>query len=482
MIVQKRLIRYSDWTFWEQRIREDPRFRQACRKEKTEELYGEIQGAVLGEDNNCIFCWGTKDSGKSESILALALYELYEKGEREGGIVEKILRETEWGFKYSVVTKSGKVYTLFVNFNLDATLKVTMQADEGDIIIQDEFTELMGLLSQTAMKKLYNILTTIRCTTVSFYFAHTEEMKIAGINFYLEAGFKDTENRENYLMWYNKKQKPIAIVVIPIHELATFRTLYKRKKDQFAFGLMAEGGRQYVIPEIEQDALKVVDYIRQKGFGKITLSLLNDIAIKLGIPTEAGHYKRVAREARLILEEEGGVGEQNVVSVEGYQGQTANLREAVLEQLERYADDPKKILFLREWIEKEKQRDIASRHDISQTMVSIGLKDVREKWLGYAFEDVYSKILGDGWIHGGKNTDEPDFIQEEQKKVISAKCYADKAKTVTIPFNDLAKKEVELLEKGWQLQLVFYNICWDERKIFTNIVRGDEAKFTFRKP
>jgi len=162
-----------------------------------------------------------------------------------------------------------------------------------------------------------------------------------------------------------------------------------------------------------------------------------------------------------------------------------DIRESLMSCLERYVD-PQYVLEFREYIQGETQADIAARYDTTQANVSRHIKHIRERTLGYAFEDVYARMLRSGGYNvrqGGANTDEPDIeILDERGDVVevhSVKCYLDKKSTITIPAREIGQKEWELFKQGIPLFLVVFDVV--ANKLHKIRVRGDEKNFTIRK-
>jgi hypothetical protein len=93
-------------------------------------------------------------------------------------------------------------------------------------------------------------------------------------------------------------------------------------------------------------------------------------------------------------------------------------------------------------------------------MIHYIIKDVREKAQGYAAEEAYAK-RHPSWEHYGGNSPMPDFVDHDNKTVISFKAYADPDITPTTKW--IAKRVGEqekryALEKGYALQMHVYEI------------------------
>jgi len=165
-----------------------------------------------------------------------------------------------------------------------------------------------------------------------------------------------------------------------------------------------------------------------------------------------------------------------------YIGQIVDLRQAVYTQIQEYGISERDIDIFARWIQGESQRDIAPDYNLQQSGISEVISKIKLSILGYAFEDVYYHVKSQeepNWEQGGKNTPDPDMWNTPSKSVLSLKCYADRKRSITIPFSALAQSELDLLNKGFTLSLIFYNILWNE--IFTVPIQGDEKQFSFQK-
>ena len=176
-----------------------------------------------------------------------------------------------------------------------------------------------------------------------------------------------------------------------------------------------------------------------------------------------------------------------------YEGQTVDLKEALYTRLQDRGVKSRHIEWLRLYVAGEGQTDVARKFEVTQQAVSdaIGAKsDLRLNNLGYAFEDVWYAYLKEKHkrdkvvvVKGGDNTPEPDIlIKDESGKVIgchSLKCYISKSTTVSISIEEIAASELELLDKGVPVKLVFFDVVGNE--IFFANVSRDKNTYKFLK-
>jgi len=113
-----------------------------------------------------------------------------------------------------------------------------------------------------------------------------------------------------------------------------------------------------------------------------------------------------------------------------------------------------------EYLEGVSSEELAMKYKVSRRRIHYIIKDVREKAQGYAAEEAYAKRHR-SWEHYGGNSPMPDFIDHENKIVVSFKAYADPDITPTTKW--IAKRVGEqekryALEKGYALQMHVYEI------------------------
>lgn len=320
---------------------------------------------------------------------------------------------------------------MFATFSFTQTLLKIQELtesieDENVIFVQDEVTTLHGKGSKIAFDNLNNILRVTRAKKWSYLFSCPKFIELDILQFSLRTVGRDKLKRRNLVLLYDEEKKPVGYVWVPLSQDYEWRDKKYAAKMENINRVLSSGG-----------------YEKVEG--------LNWLLTK----------------------------EPSVVAP--YEGQTANLRQAIFIQLAEYGIIERDIEIFKAWVEGENQREIADRLGFTQSWISDIISNIKRKALGYTFEDVYyakMKKDDDSWVQGGKNTPDPDLYNSDRKLVISCKCYADKKSSVTIPFNELAQSELDLMKKGNKLELIFYNILWD--KLFVVEVTGEEKRFSFR--
>lgn len=115
------------------------------------------------------------------------------------------------------------------------------------------------------------------------------------------------------------------------------------------------------------------------------------------------------------------------------------------------------------YLDGESSSDIAKSKEINLTSRRISqiVQDIREKKLGYAAEKVLAE-LNPRWEYGGSNTDAPDHIDHEGRRVISQKCYMNPDLTPgsgNFLSKKVGKKEIEAaIEFGYDLELWLFEM------------------------
>lgn len=320
---------------------------------------------------------------------------------------------------------------MFATFSFTQTLLKIQELiesikEENVIFVQDEVTTLHGKGSKIAFDNLNNILRVTRAKKWSYLFSCPKFIELDILQFSLRTVGRDKERRRNLVLLYDEEKKPVGYVWIPLIQDYNWRDKKYEAKMENIDRVLGSGG-----------------YEKVEG--------LNWLQTK----------------------------EPAVVAP--YEGQTANLQRAVLDQMAKYGVKQRDKEIFNAWLEGETQREIAPQYELQQSGVSEIIQKIKRNVLGYAFEDVYYAIKqkeDENWIQGGKNTPDPDLLNNTSDRVISVKCYADRKRTVTVPFTEIAQSELDFLKKGFQLELVFYNILWD--KLFIVEVTGEEKRFSFR--
>ncbi len=401
-------------------------------------------------------------------------------------------------------------------------LHVTWDIDElpdmndGDWLHIDEWIIPEGAGKIKTINRIWNLFTTLRAKQICVSIATPSLPELRFSTFFATTFGQDFRNRANRaeirVPLPRRGTVYIGNAIIPLHGDEKFREKYekdsKSRKDKIA---EEDGGKTIKQSVGMKEAAEIaVEFAKKEGW-KIerkgqALSVLEMVAEEHGWNSSARWYKDRKDIADIITM----IAEKNnysaVMGSSDYEGQTVNLREAVLEQLGYMGIHADHLIWFKEYIEGETQRDIGARHGVDQSTVSQAVgsnSPLRTKALGYAFEKVYEKRLKDeGQICyiGGSNKPAPDcvILREELPEEIleqdqwwrhedidvyveechSLKCYFDKSARVSIPFSELAKSEIYLKNLGVPTYLVFYNIVWDQ--MFEAQVKNQQS-FEFRR-
>lgn len=238
--------------------------------------------------------------------------------------------------------------------------------------------------------------------------------------------------------------------------------------------------RNMISSILSESALSILDKITKSVTVTHNYTALSTMAVSIpgtdpGVLTMPEGFKEL---------EPSWYNEPVVTHSQEYTGQTADLQEAVLTRiLQRPKVEVQWVDAFRYYCSGLIQDDIASKMGRSQTRVSEFIATIRERYLGYAFEDVWAakmKAEGKTVQPGGANTPEPDLLILEGMEIVevqSLKCYVSK-RTFTIPIHEIAKSEMEYVGKV-PVNLIVYDILED--KIHRFSVTHDSQVFTVRK-
>jgi len=104
--------------------------------------------------------------------------------------------------------------------------------------------------------------------------------------------------------------------------------------------------------------------------------------------------------------------------------------------------------------------ELAPQYGLTPTRVRQIIKEIQQQAQGYAAERAYHK-RHPTWIYGGGNEAQPDFIDHENKRVISFKAYADREITpsTTWPARRVGEAEKQYaLQNGYTLEMHIYEL------------------------
>jgi len=441
---------------------------------------------------------------------------LYERGGRRftvpevtHGVIQDFQYAKKYGMNATIGVKGGfgegksedaQRFGLLWTALTGGKLEIFFDVDEtpifntGDFGILDEWIIPEGPGKIQAIRRFWNLVSTIRIDQVCICLCNHSLPRMAFLTFVAETYLQNWEDRQNLVritVPLPEKDVWIGNALIPLHNDQNIRTKYLTRKKARVANLIATRGKKVIAEKLDfpSAALTVLKEAQTRGWVVRNMTQARGLLYLVAKEEDWDiNYDTEVKLAALITLEADKIRRETQVVISGkpYIGQTADLRKAVSDCLiENYGVASESMKMLMEYAQGETQADIGKRHNMSQPDVSDALTPIREKLLGYAFEDVYAaKLKQDGFKmkQQGKNTPEPDILilndKGEVVKVFSAKCYFDKKDVTTIPRGELAKTELVYLDNGIPLTLVYYDFVTD--KLFIAEV-GDQERFSFRK-
>ena len=393
--------------------------------------------------------------------------------------------KSEGALKYAriwVAMTGGKLHVIW-------DIDEIPELNDGDWVHLDEWLVPEGPGKIQAINRLWNFFTTIRAKQICISVSTPKAPELPFMTFLATTLAQDFTNRKN--MFEIRVPLPryglvyVGNVLIPLHDDKEFRARYEAESYARKTQVVTDKGKKII--SVKKDPIEAANEV-------IKWSEENDFQISTKGQALAA-LDVVAREKKWDINYSSEDTIANLVIMqkkkfnrvpEEYSGQVVELREAVLEQLERQYQIPDiAIKMFRDYMNGSNQDDIAAKFDLTQAMISkyIGTTSLLRVNLGYAFEDVWSarlKAEGKHIIQGGKNSPDPDICIVEEQRVIevhSTKCYFNRRRVVSIPRKELAESELRYFDEGVPLKIVFFDIV--SNKLFIEEVK-EQPRFTFK--
>jgi len=131
-----------------------------------------------------------------------------------------------------------------------------------------------------------------------------------------------------------------------------------------------------------------------------------------------------------------------------------HLKKTKLEHIDRDRE------IFKRFVNGEKPIEIASDYGLTPTRIRQIIRQIQQCAQGYAAEKAYHK-RHPTWEYGGGNTSKPDFIDHENRRVISFKAYADPEITpsTTWPARRIGQAEKQYAKQnGYALEMHIYEL------------------------
>jgi len=227
--------------------------------DRTGDLLQDIQKVIQINSNIIIFVYGTRNMGKSEVAQALMLY--YKQ-------MFKIFRKRD--------------VNDYIGFSDGDMAKIFPEMKKGDIATRDESPYLSGEGSTTTKRNLENICNITRGYQVSFIFVNPYLIEQEGVDYYLEIAGKNIRERKTRCLLYDRRQKLLGVVYVPLHDDEEKRKEYLRRKKENIKKIMANAGGQYAGVDKEtllKNSIAIYDYCYERG-----------VSTKINIETQITNY------------------------------------------------------------------------------------------------------------------------------------------------------------------------------------------------
>jgi hypothetical protein len=196
-----------------------------------------------------------------------------------------------------------------ITFSVAQTVRTMAHAVPYDTIVQDEDPDLVGAGQKTTMKRIENLLKTMRIRCINFMFISPTRVKyVENANLVFEVLYKRPPTWETKTAFFDREHVSLGWIVSKVLSDEDPRMVnYQADKianvDALARQLGAEG-YEYSFEEIQNDAKKALERL----FNSIEKERVLDFAVQdfieympaLGIK-DAGHYQaRVAKEMHFL--------------------------------------------------------------------------------------------------------------------------------------------------------------------------------------
>lgn len=443
--------------------------------------------AILGDSWVILQFYGMSNSGKSWLAVSKALI-LKELLEAAGFDDVQIFFTRNWSETLGLIQQYGSQER-----GPDGR---RLFAQKGDIIICDEETDMSGEESETERAAMSNVLRSCRILGFNLFFSDPSPKPKDNIDAYIRVAGLIKEVFTTMSIIYGAENSLIGLdfTRIPVDDsfFVDVMPQYEKDKVEYALSLVRRRGRLTAdLSELqEEQALGLVSYaLEQESLGhKITRNNLEVWADKC-TPVIAGsvsHRKKVITGALMLLKDQkGGVPigsgihkDFDVPLVFKRDRRDRDLPEGFHERLVKYLKiwenkwedkcNPRDFQAALLWIGGMSQTDVGKKIGVGQSSASnyiaSALEHIGSRYFGNAVEDCVAEYHPT-WEHGGYSSNDPDFIDRENKVVYSIKGLI-RQEGFRTPYADwLAKEEVRLfLEEGYRLDLLMYE-CRHKNKV-----------------
>jgi hypothetical protein len=141
----------------------------------------------------------------------------------------------------------------YITFSDSQLGSIFLKIKDGYICGRDENSDQEGSGTTTDKKRLRNIAKQTRAAQTSLIFASAEDriedIKVPGVDYYLEVCGKNKETRTTRCIWYDRRGIPMGFIYITLHDDEEFRKEYNKRKNENIAGLLGAGGQKLSMPD-----------------------------------------------------------------------------------------------------------------------------------------------------------------------------------------------------------------------------------------
>lgn len=449
-VVGKFHLRPMEQLTFEKRVFGNQNLFYALQKNVGKQFVSELKYVCQKQANIVINIFGLPESGKSEVGQSIALT-IRNNFEKFLGIKSKI----------------------YIGFSYQQTMRFVQRAETGDVIIQDEKPKQYGAGSRIMMESLWNILKAIRAKQVNFIFISPEYSDMRVTNLTLETCGMIRSKKITRCILYSRFGAELGHLIFKLHKDDAFRERYEKEKMENIDKLMEAKGQSYV--KVDKEKLlghcdQVLDYMRENDINSVKGTEMEAICSELGI-SGSGNYMEnlknlVKIKSRILLnKKKKQKADKKIKESKSIEADSEDFESYVSERIKKELDKGyTKSKIFSDYVAGATQLDIADSMGLSQSQVSKKLREVREKYIGYWFEDWWITKNG-GTPNEDKNRPDPDWVDDEGN-IYSLKCYLQKRKSVTINIRKKCKPEIKgAIKNGTTFRIVFRNPFWGKTSI-----------------
>lgn len=443
--------------------------------------------AILGNSWVVLQFYGMSNSGKSWLAVAKAFL-LKELLEAAGFDDVQIFFTRNWSETLKLLENYGSQ-------ERDENGR-RIYAQKGDIVICDEETDLSGEESETEREAMSNVLRSCRILGFNLFFSDPAPKPKDNIDAYIRVAGLIKDIFTTMSIMYGAEESLIGLdfTKVPVNDPLFDEMMpdYEKEKVEYALGLVKARGRlrAHLTELQEEQAQRLMNFaldMETKGH-KISRKNL-DLWVDRVDPKISGSTKHVEKVITWALEmlkdQKGGVPigsgmhkNFDVPLVFKRERRDKDIPEGfndrLVEHLTKYEEswedkcNPRNFEALLLWLKGKSQAEVGRQLGVGQSSVSTYIDDalahINSRYFGYAVEDVVAEYHPD-WKHAGLASNDPDFIDEENRVVYSVKGLIRREGFRT-PYPDwLAREEVRLLlEEGYQLYILMYE-CKHKMKV-----------------